>query len=80
MVRAGQLNDLVRLGAMPRHAAAFLEAAVASGLNVLVAGLVAEVFELPQGEDAGVVRVDGVVGREGYRGVRQGARTEVKTA
>lgn len=38
VVRADHLDDLVRLGTLPRQAATFLEAAVASGLNVLVAG------------------------------------------
>lgn len=38
VVKADHLDDLVRLGTMPRQAATFLEAAVASGLNVLVAG------------------------------------------
>ena len=38
VVRATHLEDLVRLGSMTQQAARFLEAAVASGLNVLVAG------------------------------------------
>ena len=38
VVKADHLDDLVRLGTMPRQAATFLEAAVASGLLVLVAG------------------------------------------
>ena len=38
IVKADSLDDLVRLGTMTRQAATFLEAAVASGLNVLVAG------------------------------------------
>ena len=38
VVKADHLDDLVRLGTLPRQAATFLEAAVASGLNVLVAG------------------------------------------
>lgn len=38
IVKADNLDDLVRLGTMTRQAATFLEAAVASGLNVLVAG------------------------------------------
>ena len=38
IVKADTLDDLVRLGTMTRQAARFLEAAVASGLNVLVAG------------------------------------------
>jgi pilus assembly protein CpaF len=38
IVRADSLDDLVRLGTVTRQAATFLEAAVASGLNVLVAG------------------------------------------
>lgn len=38
VVRADHLDDLVRLGTLTRHAAAFLTAAVASGLNILVAG------------------------------------------
>ena len=36
--RAARTADLVRLGSLPRHAAAFLDAAVASGLNILVSG------------------------------------------
>ena len=38
VVRANHLNDLVALGSLTLHAAAFLDAAVAVGLNVLVAG------------------------------------------
>jgi len=38
VVRASHLDDLVRLGTLTPQAARFLEAAVASGLNVLVAG------------------------------------------
>ena len=38
VVRANHLDDLVRLGTLTPQAARFLEAAVASGLNVLVAG------------------------------------------
>ncbi len=38
VVRADSLEDLVRLGTVTRQAAAFLSAAVASGLNILVAG------------------------------------------
>lgn len=38
VVRADSLDDLVRLGTLTRQAAAFLSAAVASGLNILVAG------------------------------------------
>ncbi len=38
VVKADHLDDLVRLGTLTRLAAAFLEAAVVSGLNVLVAG------------------------------------------
>jgi len=38
VVRADHLNDLVALGSLTPHAAAFLDAAVAVGLNVLVAG------------------------------------------
>ena len=38
IVKADNLDDLVRLGTLTRQAATFLEAAVASGLNVLVAG------------------------------------------
>ena len=38
VVRATQLEDLVALGTLTRQAAAFLEAAVVSGLNILVAG------------------------------------------
>jgi type IV secretory pathway ATPase VirB11/archaellum biosynthesis ATPase len=38
VVRASHLEDLVTLGTLTAQAAAFLEAAVASGLNILVAG------------------------------------------
>lgn len=38
VVRANHLNDLVALGSLTPHAAAFLDVAVAVGLNVLVAG------------------------------------------
>jgi pilus assembly protein CpaF len=38
VVRATHLEDLVALGTLTRRAAAFLEAAVVSGLNILVAG------------------------------------------
>ncbi len=38
VVKADSLDDLVRLGTLSRQAAAFLEAAVVSGLNVLVSG------------------------------------------
>src|SRR4028118_822199 len=38
VVKASSLDDLVHLGTLTAHAARFLEAAVASGLNVLVAG------------------------------------------
>ena len=38
IVKADSLDDLVRLGTLTRQAARFLEAAVVSGLNVLVAG------------------------------------------
>ena len=38
VVRATHLEDLVQLGTLTWQAARFLEAAVASGLNVLVAG------------------------------------------
>lgn len=38
VVRADSMDDLVRLGTLTRQAARFLEAAVAAGLNVLVAG------------------------------------------
>ncbi|MEO6021205.1 MAG: ATPase, T2SS/T4P/T4SS family [Knoellia sp.] len=38
IVKADSMDDLVRLGTVTRQAARFLEAAVASGLNVLVAG------------------------------------------
>lgn len=37
-LRASRLNDLVELGSLTRQAAAFLEACVRSGLNILVAG------------------------------------------
>ena len=38
MLRAGQLGDLVELGSLSPGAAAFLEASVRAGLNILVAG------------------------------------------
>ena len=38
VVRASRLEDLVVLGSLTPHAAAFLDAAVAVGLNILVAG------------------------------------------
>jgi len=38
VVKADHLEDLVRLGTLTRQAARFLEAAVVSGLNILVAG------------------------------------------
>lgn len=38
VVKADHLDDLVRLGTLTKQAARFLEAAVASGLNILVAG------------------------------------------
>lgn len=38
VVKADHLDDLVRLGSLSKQAATFLEAAVASGLNILVAG------------------------------------------
>ncbi len=38
VVRAVDLDDLVRLGTMPSSAAAFLRAGVAAGLNILVSG------------------------------------------
>lgn len=38
VVRADSMDDLVRLGTITRQAGRFLEAAVAAGLNVLVAG------------------------------------------
>ena len=38
IVRAHHLNDLVNLGSLTPHAAAFLDASVAVGLNVLIAG------------------------------------------
>jgi pilus assembly protein CpaF len=38
VVKADHLDDLVRLGTLPRQAPTFIEAAVASGLNVLDAG------------------------------------------
>jgi pilus assembly protein CpaF len=41
LVRARHLEDLVRLGSLTHHAAAFLDAAVRAGLNILVAGAVA---------------------------------------
>lgn len=38
VVRAAHLDDLVRLGSLTAQAAAFLDAAVRAGLNILVAG------------------------------------------
>ncbi len=38
VVRAESLDDLVRLGTLPRGAAAFLHAAVGAGLNLLISG------------------------------------------
>lgn len=38
VVKADHLDDLVHLGTLTKQAATFLEAAVASGLNILVAG------------------------------------------
>lgn len=38
MARAGRLADLVRLGSLPARAAAFLDASVQAGLNILVSG------------------------------------------
>jgi pilus assembly protein CpaF len=38
VVKADRLDDLVRLGTLTRRAAVFLDAAAASGLNILVAG------------------------------------------
>ncbi|MBD8078051.1 CpaF family protein [Cellulosimicrobium arenosum] len=38
VVRASRLDDMVRLGSLTPHAAAFLDASVRAGLNVLVAG------------------------------------------
>jgi pilus assembly protein CpaF len=38
VARAGRLADLVALGSLTAHAAAFLDAAVAAGLNILVSG------------------------------------------
>jgi pilus assembly protein CpaF len=38
VVKADHLDDLVRIGTLTKQAATFLEAAVASGLNILVAG------------------------------------------
>jgi pilus assembly protein CpaF len=38
VVRASRLDELVAVGSLPAPAAAFLEAAVASGLNVVVSG------------------------------------------
>ena len=38
VVKADRLDDLVRLGSLSRQAATFLDAAAASGLNILVAG------------------------------------------
>lgn len=38
VVKAGRLSDLVRLGTLTPHAAAFLEASMIAGLNVIVSG------------------------------------------
>jgi pilus assembly protein CpaF len=38
VVAADELDDLVRMGSLTQQAAAFLEAAVVAGLNILVAG------------------------------------------
>jgi len=38
VVRASRLHDLVRLGTLTPHAAAFLAASVAAGMNILVSG------------------------------------------
>ncbi|MFV0426952.1 MAG: CpaF family protein [Beutenbergiaceae bacterium] len=38
VARANRLNDLVQLGSLPANAARFLDAAVVSGLNILVSG------------------------------------------
>ncbi|MCB7136449.1 CpaF family protein [Cellulosimicrobium marinum] len=38
VVRATSLDDMVRLGSLTAHAAAFLDASVRAGLNILVAG------------------------------------------
>ena len=38
VVRAHHLDELVELGSLTAHAAAFLAAAVAAGLNIVVAG------------------------------------------
>ena len=38
VMKAGLMDDLVRLGTLTRQAAQFLEAAVVAGLNILVAG------------------------------------------
>jgi pilus assembly protein CpaF len=38
MLRAARLQDLVDLGSLSPRAAAFLEASVRAGLNILVAG------------------------------------------
>jgi pilus assembly protein CpaF len=38
VLRAARLSDLVELGSLTPRAAAFLEASVRAGLNVLVAG------------------------------------------
>ncbi len=38
IARATRLNDLVKLGSMSQDAASFLDAAIASGLNVLISG------------------------------------------
>jgi pilus assembly protein CpaF len=38
VLKAARMSDLVDLGSLTRHAAAFLEASVKAGLNILVAG------------------------------------------
>ena len=38
VARATHIDDLVRLGSLPAHVAAFLSAAVVAGLNILVSG------------------------------------------
>ncbi|WP_445321653.1 CpaF family protein [Nocardioides sp. GXZ039] len=38
MLRAGRLDELVELGSLSQRAAAFLEASVRAGLNIMVAG------------------------------------------
>jgi len=66
VVRAHHLDELVELGSLTVHAAAFLAAAVAAGLNIVVAG----------GTQAGAVST--IAGRMARRQVSVGARRRDK--